>query len=310
MSEFSVKILGSSSALPTSTRSLSAHVLQARERFFLIDCGEATQLQLRKYRVPMTRIDHVFITHLHGDHIYGLFGLISTLNLMGKKGQLHIYAHVDLEKLMKPHIDYFEKGLSFEVIFQYIRPNHHTVIFEDKSITVETIPLKHRIPTCGFLFREKELPRNIKKDKIDFYKIPIKDIPGIKAGNDFITDEGKLIPNKSLTIDPPKPRSYAYCSDTRYYERIIDIIKGVDLLYHEATFEDKDEHLAKKTYHSTARHAALIAKKAEVGKLIIGHFSTRYKKIDKLIAQSKDEFPNTIAVNDGDYFKVDNDHSC
>ena len=304
MSEFSIKILGSSSALPTSIRSLSAHVLNVHGRFFLIDCGEATQIQLRKYRVSMTKINHIFISHLHGDHFYGLFGLISTLNLMGKNGTLHIHAHSDLKVLLNPFLEYFDNKLSFKVVFNQIQPNKNKIIFEDNGLTVETIPLKHRIPTCGFLFREKQKLRTIKKDMIIFHKIPVSKIQSIKEGEDFINNEGVIIDNTKLTEEPSKPRSYAYCSDTKYLEKVIPIIKGVDILYHEATFEKKDEKLAAKTYHSTSEQAALIAKHAEVSKLLIGHFSTRYKKIDKLLADAKNIFDNTIAVNDGDYFQI------
>lgn len=304
MSDFSIKILGSSSALPTSTRSLSAHVLNAHGRFFLIDCGEATQIQLRKYRVPMTKISNVFISHLHGDHFFGLLGFISTLNLMDKKGELTIHAHADLEGMINPFLQYFDDKLSYTIHFNKIQPNKQQIIYEDKAITVETIPLKHRIPTCGFLFKEKEKPRTILKEMLDFYKVPIKKIQSIKEGSDFETESGELIPNEKLTKNPPKSRSFAYCSDTKFHEKIIPIIKGVDILYHESTFESKDVKLAIKTKHSTSDQAAMIAKQAEVGKLLIGHFSTRYKNTDTLLKEAKSVFENTVAVEDGDFFEI------
>lgn len=304
MSEFSIKILGSSSALPTKNRSLSAHVLNAHGRFYLIDCGEATQFQLRKFRVPMTRINQIFISHLHGDHYFGLFGLISTLNLMGKSNDLTIFAHSDLEHLLLPHLLYYNNKLNFKVNFFPLKPTKAELIFEDKGITVETIPLKHRIPTCGFLFREKSSLRSMKKEMIDFYNIPFYKINGIKNGEDFLMDDGTVIANKILSNDPPEPRTYAYCSDTAYTEKILEQIRGIDLLYHEATFLDRDVKLAQKTKHSTARQAAEIAKKAEVKKLLIGHFSSRYSTIEELLYEARNVFPDTELVADGENFSL------
>ncbi len=210
----SVLILGSSSALPTSERNLTAHVLNVNERFFLIDCGEGTQLQLRKYKASFSKIDHIFITHLHGDHTFGLPGLISTFNLLGRKKPLHIYAHGDLENMVMQFLLHYIKELSFTLEFHPLIFNSTQLILENENITVQSIPLKHRIPTCGFIFKEKEALRKIKKEMIEFYHIPIKELLKLKKGSDFLTDEGILISNTLLTIDPIPAKSYAFCSDT------------------------------------------------------------------------------------------------
>jgi ribonuclease Z len=301
---FSVTILGSSSALPTSERFPTAHLLNANERFFLIDCGEGTQIQLRKYRIRLGKINHIFISHLHGDHIFGLFGLISSLNLIGREATLNIFGPDQIEELMLDHLKYFRNELSFEIAIHKFQCRHPATIFKDSNIEVTTIPLKHRIPTCGFLFREKPIPRNIKKEMVEKYKIPIKDIVKIKDGMDFKTNEGQVIPNSELTLPPFRTRSYAYISDTAYSEEIIELISNVDILYHETTFLQKDADLAAETLHSTTREAAEIALKARVKKLLIGHFSSRYKTYDTFEKEAREVFMETTAVNDGDVFSV------
>ena len=310
---FSLTILGSSSALPTSKRSPSAQVLNVQERLFLIDCGEGTQIQFRKYKVKFSKINHIFISHLHGDHFFGLFGLISTYSLLNRTNDLHIYAHEELEKILSCiSIQMYqpensgENKLPFKIIYHHINSKQSELIYEDNKLTVETIPLKHKIHTCGFLFREKPKPRNIKKELVETYKIPVKDIIKIKQGADFITNDGKLITNKELTIPPPKPRSYAFCSDTLYNEDIIPIIKDVDLLYHEATFMHDLEDKAKLTFHSTTIQAANIAKKANVSKLIIGHISSRYKDDNAVLEEAKSVFQNTKLAEDGKTYSVEN----
>lgn len=298
MSTFSLTVLGSNSALPTIDRFSTAQLLNVNERFFLIDCAEGTQLQLRRFKIRYLKINHIFISHLHGDHYYGIFGLLSSLNLSGKKGEVHIYAHPNLEKLLNLKMQ-FSEPFMFDVVFHPLNSKLNEVIYEDKNITVETIPLKHRIPSCGFLFREKEKPKNIIKEKIEAYNISIKDILKIKKGEDLILDNGQTIPNKALTKAPAPLRSYAFCSDTIYREQIIPIVKNVDLLYHEASFLSNKSDFAKRTYHSTAAQAATIAKKADVKKLLIGHFSARYKKTEDLLNEACAVFPNTIAAYDG-----------
>lgn len=296
---FSVLILGSSSALPTSERNLTAHLLNVNERFFLIDCGEGTQLQLRKFKAAFSRIDNIFITHLHGDHTFGLPGLISTFNLLGRKKTLHIFAHNDLEMMLRQFLNHFITDLSFTLEIHPLIFDSPQLIFENKTITVQSFPLKHRIPTCGFLFKEKLPLRKIRKDMIEYYQIPVKEIINIKNGADFITKDGTEVSNSVLTVEPQPAKSYAFCSDTAYNEDIIKTISSVNVLYHEATFADEESELARITFHSTASEAAKIAKLAKTGKLIIGHFSSRYKDINRLYEQASKIFPDTLVAEDG-----------
>ncbi len=302
---FSLTILGSSSAIPTSKRFPTAQVLQVHERFFLIDCGEGTQIQLKRFSVPYTRINHIFISHLHGDHIFGLFGLISTYSLIGRRAALHIFAHRDLAPTIEHYKQYFGIGMSFELIFHPFIATERLEIYNDKDVSVEIIPLRHSVPVVGFIFKEKVKPLNLKKDVIEQYGLSIRDIVKIKAGSDFITPSGEVIPNHALTLPPFIPRTYGFCTDTLAFTRLVDTLKNIDLLYFEATFAEIDKKLAQQTGHSTASQAATIALQANVGKLLIGHFSTRYRNIDKLILEAQAIFPETIAVEDGDKFSID-----
>ena len=302
---FELTILGSSSAVPTSKRNLTAHVLNVHERFFLIDCGEGTQLQLRKNNIRFGKIDHIFISHLHGDHIFGLFGLISTFNLLNRKNDLHIYAYQEIEKILESHIAYFERNMSYKLVYNFFNPKKNELVFENDNLTVHTIPLKHKVPTCGFLFREKGHLRNLRKNVVETYQIPIKQIQSVKEGKDLINDDGELIPNERLTLPPYKTRSYAYCTDTAYSEKIVPIIENVDLLFHEATLAKNLQKQAKQTTHSTSIDAATIAKKANVKKLIIGHFSARYKDVSVLLQQAQEIFPNTVAAEDGEKYSIE-----
>ena len=301
---FSVTILGSSSALPTSERYPTAQVLNASERFFLIDCGEGTQRQLRANKIKFTKIDHIFISHLHGDHCFGLIGLISTLGLLDRNKTLFIHAHPDLEKLLRPQLNYFCADLPFEVKVEAFNPKESKVIYEDKNIEVETIPLRHRIPTVGFLFRQKPDERKLRKEFVFTHQPSIKEMVAIKKGEDYKNKDGVLMRNSEITLDPPHTHSYAFCTDTRYSEKIIEQIEGIDVLYHEATFAKDKEVLAKKTYHSTAEQAALIAKKAKAGKLLIGHFSSRYRDLNVLLEEAKAVFENTFIANEGNVFDI------
>jgi ribonuclease Z len=296
---FAVTILGSSSALPTINRNLTAHLLNVDERFFLVDCGEGTQLQLKKCKAKFSRLDHIFITHLHGDHIFGLPGLISTFNLLGRKHALHIYAHPDLKKVLDQYLSYFYTKLDFSLVYHPLNLTSPGIIFENKRITVQSFPLKHRIPTCGFIFKENPRLLNIRKEMIDYHAIPIREIVNIKRGSDFITEEGNVIPNEALTYASAPPKSYAFCSDTAYTEEIIPYIKNADLLYHEATYSEEDNDRAIEHFHSTAAQAATIAKLSNAGKLLIGHFSARYKDTTPLIEQARKIFPNTVGAEDG-----------
>lgn len=290
MEKFELNILGCGSALPTTRHFATSQILNIREKLFMIDCGEGAQLQMRRSKLKFTRLNHIFISHLHGDHCFGLPGLISTFGMLNRTAELHIHAHSDLEKLLVPQLEYFCKHLPYKVIFHSINPEKEELIYEDRTITVHTIPLRHRIPCCGFLFSEKTAPNHILRDMIDFYQIPVWGINRIKNGEDYITSTGEIIPNNKLTIPATPPRRYAYCSDTIYKEDIISQISGVDLLFHEATFADCDLTRAKETFHTTARQAAEIARKANVGQLLIGHFSARYEDETLLLKEASEIF--------------------
>ena len=299
---FELTILGSGSAVPTANRNPTSHFLNFGEKFFLIDCGEGTQIQLKRYKLRFTRINHIFISHLHGDHYFGLIGLISTFNLLGRKNPLYIYGPPQLKELLDFQMKLADHYIGYKIEFMPLSYDQSKVIVDDRRYTVETIVLKHRVPCCGFIFREKTKQRNIITAKIQQYQIPLKEVPKIKSGADFLTVDGKLIPNKELTIEPPKPKSYAFCSDTIYKESIVEQIKNVDLLYHEATFLSNLSDLAKKTYHSTALQAATIAKMANVKQLVIGHFSSRYVSFDEFLKESCNVFENTHIASDGKKF--------
>ncbi len=299
---FSLTILGTGSAVPTPQRHNSAHLLNVNERIFLIDSAEGVQIQLKRYGIKFQRINHIFISHLHADHYLGIFGLLSTFNLLGRKKELIIYSHPDLEAKIKAVFD--KEVFAFNIIFRELNFKEPEIILDYKNITVTSFPLKHRIKVCGFLFREKPNNFRIKKSTIEKYKPSVLQILEIKKGNDLTLGSGKVIPNSKIALPPEKSKSYAYCSDTEYYEKIIPIIKDVDLLYHEATFEEQHRHLIKKTGHSTAADAALIAKKANAEKLVIGHFSMRYKSPSTLVNQAKEIFENTFSANDGDRYFV------
>ena len=303
--QFSLTILGSSSALPTSERFPTAQLLNVHERFFLIDCGEGTQMQLRKFKTRLGKINRIFISHIHGDHIFGLFGLLSTFQLLGRKTTLYIHAPGELTKIIDFYISNFGDNLKYRIILNALGFRRPMLIYKDKYVEVTSFPLRHRLPTCGFLFRESSPLLNLKKEAMDIYKFGIEQIGNIKQGKDIVLNNGTVISNSELTIPPWKQRTYAYCSDTGFDPSIVEYIRGVDLLYHEATFSRDDEKLAGETFHSTSVQAAEIADMAGAGKLLIGHFSSRYKNIDVLVDQAKIIFPETIGVKDGDVFTVD-----
>ena len=300
----SVTILGSNSALPTSERNPTAQMLNASGRFFLIDCGEGTQMQLRRNRVHFGKIDHVFISHLHGDHVFGLPGLISSFGLLGRTNDLHIHGVTDLEMVLRPVIDFFSRELPFKVVFHHINPLEKELIYEDAALEVTTFPVEHRIPTVGFLFREKPKERKINKQMCDFYKVPLRVLPKLKKGEDFIPDSGGHVPNTKLTLPAPPSVSYAFCTDTRPLPSVVEVVKGVDMLYHEATFISDQEGLAYKTFHSTARQAAKVALQAGVRKLLIGHFSSRYKDLSPLLSEAREVFPDTEIATEGVTFEI------
>ncbi|MBQ8601080.1 MAG: ribonuclease Z [Bacteroides sp.] len=298
MEKFEVNILGCGSALPTTRHFSSSQVVNIREKLFMIDCGEGAQLQLRRSKLKFTRLNHIFISHLHGDHCFGLMGLISTFGLLGRTATLHIYAHEELERLLQPQLEFFCKGMTYEVKFHHIDPTKAEMIYEDRSVSVTTIPLRHRIPSCGFLFQEKKTPNHIIRDMIDFYQIPVFELNRIKNGADYVCPDGTIVPNGRLTTPSASPRSYAYCSDTVYQRNILSQIKGVDLLFHEATFMHEDAARAKETFHTTTLQAAEIARDAEVKQLVIGHFSARYENEALLLEETQSLFPNTLLAKE------------
>lgn len=301
---FELTILGSNSALPTSNRYPTAQVLNILGRFFLIDCGEGTQIQIRRNKIGFSKIKHIFISHLHGDHYYGLIGLISTLNLLGLKTDIHIYSPSELKNLLQPQLDFIKGEMNVNLIFHPLNFKKPQQIFTDKRVEVFSFPVKHSISTCGFLFREIQRQANIKKEMIQEYKIPIAKIKEIKEGADFVTVEGEIIPNEKLTTPAPHSRSYAFCTDTAFHLPLIDIIKNADLLYHETTFLESMRDFANKTLHSTTLDAANVAKQANVKKLLIGHFSARYNDVELFEKEARTIFENTEAVREGKIYKV------
>lgn len=261
-------------------------------------------MQLRKYRIKFGRIHHIFISHLHGDHVFGLYGLLSTMSLSGRQSPLRLYAPVNFREILFSHLADFDIHLNFDIDFTGLEGKDPRKIYEDKKISIFSLPLKHRVPAFGFLFREKERERNIIKDAIAKYNIPVSEIHKIKKGADFLNAQGKLIPNREISTDPPKPRSFSYCSDTAWFRRLADFVRDVDLLYHEATFASENRELAAKTGHSTSEQAAITARDAGVGKLVIGHFSARYRETGILLDEAKRIFPDTIAAEEGSVIQI------
>jgi len=304
--KFELTILGSNSALPKVNRFSTAQILNISEQLFLIDCGEGTQIQLRRFKIKFSKINHIFISHLHGDHIYGLPGLISTFSLLGRKKNLHIYCNSSFEKILSTLLNSLEGHLNYKIIYHYTDTKDKKIIFENKIVTVEAFPLKHKLPTTGFLFKEKQQLPTLRKDKLEFYNVPIALRKGIKKGNNYTTDSGKIIMNSELTKDIIATKSYAFCSDTQYNIKTADYVKNVDLLYHEATFLEDMKSRAKETMHSTAKDAAKVAKEANAKTLLIGHYSSRYNKTNKHIDEAKEVFENVFAVEDGLKFVINN----
>lgn len=304
MQPFKVKILGCGSALPTLKHSSSSQLVEVRGKIFMIDCGEGTQVQLRRSRVNFNKIQAIFISHLHGDHCFGLIGLISTFGMLGRISPLQVYAPGELEPLLNQQLDFFCKGLEYKVLFHAVDTTVSRVIYEDRSLTVTTLPLNHRIHCAGFLFKEKATLPHIRRDMIDFYKIPVSQCNNIKNGADWITQDGERIPNSRLTMPADKSRAYAYCSDTKYMPQLHKLIMNVDLLYHEATYCDEEKDRAALYYHSTARQAAMVALQAKAGALVLGHFSSRYDDDEIIREEAMAVFRNTRLANEMVVFDV------
>lgn len=304
MEKFEVHILGCGSALPTTRHFASSQVVNLREKLYMIDCGEGAQLQLRKSKLKFTRLNHIFISHLHGDHCFGLLGLISTFNLLGRTAELHIHSPQGLEELFQPMLDFFCNRMTYKVVFHVFDTQKSEIIYEDRSMTVTSIPLRHRIPCAGFLFAEKPSPNHIIREMVDYYQVPVYELNRIKLGADYITPDGECIPNDRLTMPAATPRRYAYCSDTVFRPQLAELVQGVDLLFHEATFANSELARAKETFHSTAAQAAEIARQANVKQLLIGHFSARYENEQLLLEEARAVFPNTIAARETMCVKV------
>ena len=304
MLPFTLTILGSSSATPTSERNPTAQLLAHGEKLFLIDCGEGTQVSLRRMHIHFQRIKHIFISHLHGDHFYGLIGLVSSMHLLGRTKPLYIYGPAGLKEIIDLQLKASMTTLLYPLEFRETQSEKPEVIFEDELIKVSSFPMLHRIPTTGFVFSEKPYERKIRKDVIDLLKIPVHLLPKIKAGDDFTAADGTVHPNSVITIDPPAPRTYAFCSDTAYFEDIIPTVQGADVLYHETTFMNNREANAADKFHSTTGQAATIAKKAGVKKLLIGHYSARYDDLQPLLDEARAVFPDTELAMDGRVFEI------
>lgn len=301
---FNVTILGSSGALPAYGRHPSAQLIEIQNRYFLVDCGEAVQMQLMRYQVSYQRINHILISHLHGDHYLGLMGLIFTMHLHRRAADLHIYSHRGLDEIITTQLRYSQSAPSFKLIFHRLEKNVREVIFEDDALTVETIPLTHKIRCSGFLFREKPKPRRIDKDMLP-EGLLIQEILALKKGLDITDENGNIVhKNSMLTLPPRKSRSYAYCSDTAFDKRLVEQIAGVDLLYHEATFTKDEESKANETQHSTSEQAATIASLAGVSKLLLGHFSARYKDPAPLLEEATPIFANAHLAIEGEQHSI------
>lgn len=265
----------------------------------MVDCGEGTQVRLRRAHVSFTKIQAIFISHLHGDHCFGLIGLISTFGMLGRTAPLHVYAPAELEPLLALQLKMFCTGLDYEVVFRPVRTDEVRTVYEDRSLTVQAIPLEHRIPCCGYLFREKPTLPHIRREMIDHYRIPLAYINNIKNGAGWETPEGLVIPHAELTTPSAPPRSYAYCSDTRYMPRLHEQLRGVSLLYHEATYDSAYADRAALYYHSTSQQAAMVARDAQAGALLLGHFSARYENEESLLEEARAIFPNTLPASEG-----------
>lgn len=299
MEPFKVHILGCGSALPTLRHNPSSQVVEIRGKFFMVDCGEGTQTQLRRSKIKFTKINAVFISHAHGDHCFGLIGMISTFGMLGRTAPLHIYAPAGLQEIMKNQMDYFCNGFEYEVIFHDVDTSANKIIYEDRSLSVETVPLSHRVPCCGYIFREKPTLPHILRDMADYYNVPVSQFNNIKNGVDWIDNEGNIIPYTRLTKPSEPARSYAYCSDTRYMPKLHEYLKGVNVLYHESTYLNEDEGMARQFFHSTAAQAAQVAADSGVNTLVLGHYSARYDDESRLLSEAKEFFSNSILSDEG-----------
>jgi ribonuclease Z len=296
--------LGCYAATPRTLSNPTSQVLEIKNHVFLIDCAEGTQVQLRKSKIKFSKINHIFISHLHGDHFYGLVGLISTFMLLNRDSDLHVYGPKGIKEIILLQLRASGSYTGYSLYFHELESKSSEVIYEDEKVRVSTIPLNHRIYTNGYLFQEKNKERKLNIEAVEDYAIDKVYYNKIKYGGDITLEDGRVLPNAALSFDPAIARSYAYCSDTLYDERIVPLIEGVDLLYHESTFLEKEAHLAEKTMHSTAKQAATIALKANVRQLILGHYSTRYGSLDGFQTEAETIFPNVWLAEDGKEFEI------
>ena len=304
MEPFKIHILGCGSALPTLKHNASSQLIEMRGKCFMVDCGEGAQMQFRRSHIHFSKLNAIFISHMHGDHCFGLMGLLSTLGMLGRTSKLRIYAPKEYESLFRQQVEFFMQTMEYEMEMIPVDTEKQQIIYEDHSLTVETVPLQHRVPCCGFIFREKPTLPHIRRDMIDYYGIPVSQINNIKNGADWTNEDGDVIPNARLVQPADPPRSYAYCSDTRFMPGLKEKVKGVTVLYHESTYTSDQEDRAKIYYHSTARQAATIAAGAGVGTLLLGHYSARYNDEQVLLQEAKAVFENSILSKEGMVFNV------
>jgi len=297
-------ILGCNAATPRKNAQTTAQLLEINGQMVLIDCGEGTQIQLRKLGIKFARIQHIFISHLHGDHFYGLIGLISTFRLLGRTADLHVYGPKGIKEVITLQLKLAKSWTDYNLFFHELEEKVATLILDHEKFTVETLPLDHRVYTNGYLFREKEGKRKINSAAVANYGVDVADMENLKQGKDIQLPNGDWVENQLLTFDPAPPKSYAFCSDTAYKPDLAELVQGVSCLYHEATFLDTHQDLAVKTKHSTAEEAAQIAAKAEVGQLILGHFSSRYPDLNAFVEQAQRHFQNVHLAEDGKGFVI------
>lgn len=304
MEPFKVHILGCGSALPTLRHFPTTQVVECRGKLFMVDCGEGAQLQMRRAGLSFTKMGHIFISHLHGDHCLGLTGLLSTFGLLGRTAAMHVYADQALGPILDQQLSFYCRDLGYDVVFHAIDTMCHEVIYEDRSISVETLPLQHRMPCCGFIFREKAPLPHIRRDMIDMYDIPVSQIQNIKIGADWTLDDGTVVENSRLVTPADPQRAYAYASDTRYIPTLYQQLQGVTTLYHEATYAEDNLAMAEKYFHSTARQAAMVAREAGVGQLLLGHYSSRYDDEGVLLKEAQTVFKNARLVKEIDVIDI------
>lgn len=305
MEPFKVYYLGVGSAKPSNGHLPSCQVVEIRGKLFMLDCGEGAQMQWGRMGLGMTRLGHIFITHAHGDHCFGLPGLISTMGLLGRTADLHIHAPASLKAFVDIVLQDFCQDMDYKVFFHVVDTKQFQLVHEDRSVEVWSLPLRHRLPCAGYLIKEKPLQPHIRPEMLECYGIPISQINNIKAGRDWVTEEGEVIPNERLTRPADPPRSYAYCSDTIYLPRLAELVDGVNVLFHEATFGEDRTQRAKQTFHSTARQAAMLAQSVNARKLVIGHYSGRIKDEKAHLKEAQDIFPNTVLSKEGMCIDVD-----